>query len=108
MIGSGRAGTSISISCFIVRFLMISFAVWMHILRSIGSGVGAALMTACIEEATRRRYDGIWLGVWGKNIRAIRFYSQWGFVQVGTQPFVLGNDRQTDLVLWLPLDVPPR
>ena len=76
--------------------------------RSIGSGVGAALMTACIEEATRRRYDGIWLGVWGKNIRAIRFYSQWGFVQVGTQPFVLGNDRQTDLVLWLPLDVPPR
>jgi len=27
---------------------------------------------------------------------------------VGTQPFVLGNDRQTDLVLWLPLDVPPR
>ena len=76
--------------------------------RSIGSGVGAALMSACIDEATRRRCDGIWLGVWGKNTRAIRFYSQWGFVQVGNQPFVLGNDRQTDLVLWLPLDVPPR
>jgi len=76
--------------------------------RWIGSGVGGSLMTACIKEATRRRCDGIWLGVWGKNTRAIRFYSQWGFVQVGTQPFVLGNDRQTDLVLWLPLDVPPR
>jgi len=29
-------------------------------------------------------------------------------VQMGTQPFVLGNDRQTDLILWLPLNVPPR
>lgn len=76
--------------------------------RWIGTGVGGALMTACIDEATRRRCDGIWLGVWGKNTRAIRFYSQWGFVVVGTQPFVLGNDRQTDLVLWLPLNLPPR
>ena len=74
----------------------------------IGAGVGRALMTACIEEATRRRCDGIWLGVWGKNERAIRFYRKWKFTQMGTQPFVLGNDRQTDLIFWLPLDVPPR
>jgi len=76
--------------------------------RWIGSGVGGALMTACIVEATRRQCEGIWLGVWGRNARAIRFYNQWGFVQMGTQPFVLGNDRQTDLILWLPLNVPPR
>ena len=76
--------------------------------RWIGSGVGGALMTACIVEATRRQCEGIWLGVWGRNARAIRFYNQWGFVQMGTQPFLLGNDRQTDLILWLPLDVPPR
>jgi ribosomal protein S18 acetylase RimI-like enzyme len=74
----------------------------------IGCGVGAALMTACIDEATGRRCDGIWLGVWGRNARAIRFYRRWGFEQMGTQPFVLGNDRQTDLILWLPLDVQPR
>lgn len=72
--------------------------------RWIGRGVGAALMTACIDEATRRQCDGIWLGVWGRNTRAIRFYSHWGFMQRGTQPFVLGNDRQTDLILWLPLN----
>ena len=71
----------------------------------IGRGVGAALMAACIDEATRRRCDGIWLGVWGKNARAIRFYNQWGFMQMGIQPFVLGNDRQTDHILWLPLHV---
>ena len=61
-------------------------------------------MRACIAEAQRRRCDGLWLGVWGKNDRAIQFYRQWGFLQMGTQTFVLGNDRQTDLVLWLPLD----
>lgn len=70
----------------------------------IGRGVGAALMEACIAIARRRGCDGIWLGVWGKNTRAIDFYRQWGFRQVGTQAFVLGNDRQTDLVLWLALD----
>lgn len=70
----------------------------------LGSGVGAALMRACIAEARRRPCDGLWLGVWGRNERAIRFYRQWGFGQMGTQTFVLGKDRQTDLVLWLPLD----
>lgn len=73
----------------------------------IGSGVGAALMTACIDQAAGRRCDGIWLGVWGRNARAIRFYHRWGFEQVGTQPFLLGNDRQTDLIFWLPMMVPP-
>jgi len=70
----------------------------------IGCGVGAALMGACIEEARNRQCHGIWLGVWGKNGRALRFYRQWGFRQVGEQPFVLGGDRQTDLVFWLPVD----
>ena len=74
----------------------------------IGNGVGAALMTACIDEATRMQCDGIWLGVWGRNARAIEFYRKWGFSQMGTQPFVLGNDRQTDLILWLPLNMPPQ
>ena len=69
----------------------------------IGSGVGAALMRACIAEVEKRQDDGIWLGVWAKNGRAIRFYRRWGFRPVGTQPFILGNDRQIDLVFWLPL-----
>lgn len=69
----------------------------------IGSGVGAALMTRCIAEAQQRQCDGIWLGVWGRNSRAIRFYRKWGFSEMGTQAFLLGTDRQTDLVLWLSL-----
>jgi GNAT superfamily N-acetyltransferase len=69
----------------------------------IGNGVGAALMAACITEARRRRSAGIWLGVWAQNRRAIRFYRRWGFRHIGTQPFLLGNDHQTDQVMWLPL-----
>jgi GNAT superfamily N-acetyltransferase len=70
----------------------------------IGRGVGTALMRACLDDAQRRSADGIWLGVWEKNSRAIRFYQHWGFRPVGTQPFVLGTDRQNDMVMWLPFD----
>ncbi len=69
----------------------------------IGQGVGSTLMDACIAQAKALCCDGIWLGVWEKNEHAIRFYNQWGFAQRGRQPFILGRDRQTDLVLWLSL-----
>ena len=75
--------------------------------RWLGLGVGPALMSACIAAARNRQCDGIWLGVWNKNSRALHFYRKWGFSRAGVQPFQLGNDRQTDLILWLPLnDVP--
>ena len=70
----------------------------------IGQGVGPALMAACIAEARRRIADGIWLGVWEHNPRALRFYRKWGFTQAGTQSFRLGSERQRDLVLWRPLE----
>lgn len=65
----------------------------------IGRGVGAALMRACLEESAKRGCDTIWLGVWEHNPRAIAFYRKWGFVEVGTQPFQLGDDPQTDVVM---------
>jgi hypothetical protein len=37
--------------------------------------------------------------VWERNARAIRFYEQWDFHPAGTQPFLLGTDLQTDLVM---------
>jgi ribosomal protein S18 acetylase RimI-like enzyme len=41
----------------------------------------------------------IWLGVWERNARAIAFYHKQGFVQAGTQRFLLGDDLQTDWVM---------
>ena len=65
----------------------------------IGRGVGPALMERVRREARARGHNGIWLGVWERNERAIAFYRKWGFVEVGSQPFKLGNDLQTDLVM---------
>jgi len=65
----------------------------------IGRGVGAGLMRVCLEHARERGADVVWLDVWERNLRAIAFYRRWGFNQVGTQAFVLGNDTQNDLLM---------
>jgi ribosomal protein S18 acetylase RimI-like enzyme len=67
--------------------------------RALGTGVGAALMQRALAEAAGRGKDAVWLGVWDRNERAIRFYETWGFHRCGTQPFLLGTDLQTDLVM---------
>ena len=67
----------------------------------IGQGVGKELMLAAINEAKQRGCNSIWLGIWEKNPRAINFYKKWGFREVGTHLFMLGNDPQRDLILEL-------
>jgi ribosomal protein S18 acetylase RimI-like enzyme len=68
-----------------------------------GRGVGKELMLATIKEARRRGCDCVWLGVWEKNQRAIDFYKKWGFQEVGTHLFSLGDDPQKDFVMALTL-----
>jgi diamine N-acetyltransferase len=66
---------------------------------SLGGGVGAALMQACIGEAKQRGYKTLWLGVWEHNHRAQAFYRKWNFHGVGTHVFLLGDDPQTDILM---------
>jgi len=66
---------------------------------SLGSGVGAALMQACIAEAKQSGYETLWLGVWEHNHRAQAFYRKWNFHDVGTHVFHLGEDLQTDILM---------
>jgi len=66
---------------------------------SLGSGVGAALMQACIGEARLQGYRSLWLGVWEHNQRALAFYRKCNFHEVGTHVFQLGNDPQTDILM---------
>jgi GNAT superfamily N-acetyltransferase len=66
---------------------------------ALGSGVGAALMQRALSEAAGRGKDAAWLAVWERNERALRFYESWGFHRSGAQPFLLGTDLQTDLVM---------
>jgi ribosomal protein S18 acetylase RimI-like enzyme len=65
----------------------------------LGRGVGAALMSACLQRAADLGCDTIWLGVWQQNPRAIAFYKKWGFAVVGTQTFQLGRDLQSDYLM---------
>ena len=69
-----------------------------------GQGIAHALMQAAIAEAARRSAATIWLGVWERNARAIRFYAKQGFHDIGSQPFMLGTDLQTDRVMTRPVD----
>ena len=69
----------------------------------IGAGVGKTLLHTSIKIAQSEGFQTMWLGVWEFNERAIEFYRRQGFVDVGEHDFMLGSDRQTDLVMQLDL-----
>ena len=69
----------------------------------LGRGVGAELMSACLNEARRAGHGTIWLGVWERNERAQAFYRKWNFRAVGEHIFQLGSDQQRDILMQRPL-----
>ncbi len=68
-----------------------------------GKHYGKLLLEKSIERATKKQYDYIWLGVWEKNIQAIKFYTKYGFIAYNKHIFKLGNDEQTDVLMKLNL-----
>jgi ribosomal protein S18 acetylase RimI-like enzyme len=64
-----------------------------------GTGLAQMLMQATIEAAVAAGARTLWLGVWEHNPRAIAFYRKFSFVEAGSHEFMLGRDRQTDLIM---------
>ena len=64
-----------------------------------GEGLGRYLMEQAIRMAVERKKKYVWLGVWEKNEKAIRFYKRNGFCQIGTHSFDMGEDVQTDYIM---------
>lgn len=64
-----------------------------------GKKIAQHLYNKAIERATERNAQFIWLGVWEHNARAIAFYTKLGFTAFGTHPFMLGDDKQTDILM---------
>jgi ribosomal protein S18 acetylase RimI-like enzyme len=64
-----------------------------------GRGIAQALMRACEDAAHALGGTTFWLGVWEHNVRAQAFYAKCGFRKVGSHPFLMGSDLQTD-ELW--------
>ncbi|WMS88411.1 GNAT family N-acetyltransferase [Pleionea litopenaei] len=64
-----------------------------------GKGIAQTLMQECLNHLAEQGCDLVWLGVWEENPRAIKFYQKFDFEAVGKHTFVLGSDRQTDIVM---------
>ena len=64
-----------------------------------GRGIAQQLMQAAYDTARALGATSIWLGVWEHNLRAIAFYAKCGYRDVGSQPFLVGSDLQTDRVM---------
>ena len=64
-----------------------------------GDPLGSRLMDEAVRLAAEQKKEYIWLGVWEKNERAIRFYEGKGFYRTGSHTFTVGNDEQTDHIM---------
>lgn len=64
-----------------------------------GKKIGQLLYEKALEVATNARASYLWLGVWEKNPRAIRFYQKNGFEEFGKHIFKLGEDEQVDFLM---------
>jgi ribosomal protein S18 acetylase RimI-like enzyme len=69
-----------------------------------GKKVGQLLYEKAIKIAKSKNAEYVWLGVWEKNPRAIKFYEKNGFVAFDKHIFKLGNDKQTDIMMKLKID----
>ena len=64
-----------------------------------GKGLGATLISKCIEIASLQQFSIIWLGVWENNQNAIKFYKKMNFEFLDKHVFVLGTEVQTDFTM---------
>lgn len=65
----------------------------------LGQKAGPALLQRCLDEAWALGGRTLWLGVWERNDRALAFYRRHGFEAVGDHPFIVGTDRQRDVIM---------
>lgn len=64
-----------------------------------GKKIGNRLLDFAISQATEQKLRYIWLGVWEHNHNAMRFYERNGFKPFSSHYFMVGNDRQTDILV---------
>jgi ribosomal protein S18 acetylase RimI-like enzyme len=66
-----------------------------------GKNIGQLLYEKAISVAKENKAPYVWLGVWEENPRAISFYKKNGFVEFDKHIFILGDDKQTDIMMKL-------
>lgn len=68
-----------------------------------GKKVGQILFNKALQIAEQMKVDYLWLGVWEKNHKALKFYMKNGFTAFDKHVFRLGDDTQTDIMMKLPI-----
>jgi ribosomal protein S18 acetylase RimI-like enzyme len=71
----------------------------------LGQKVGKLLFEKACQIARLTNMEYIWLAVWEKNPRAIKFYKKNGFIEFDKHIFKLGDDEQTDIMMRLQLKI---
>ena len=69
----------------------------------LGLGYGEMLMWAVHAEARQQGGQTVWLSVYDRNVRAVRFYERFGFVKVGFREFLFGGQIIFDPVYSAPV-----
>lgn len=71
-----------------------------------GQKIGQLLFDHAINAAKEVKAPFLWLGVWEHNAKAIGFYEKNGFTQFDKHHFMLGDEKQTDILMRLDLPMP--
>ena len=68
-------------------------------------GLGNRLLEVMISKLKEmhRKHLILWGGVQADNSKALAFYEKNGFVPFDTHVFILGDDRQTDILMKKPI-----
>ena len=70
-----------------------------------GKGYGAWMLEQAKQLARKANKHYVWLGVWEKNIGAIKFYETHGFIKFNRHPYYIGKDKQMDWLMRLDLSI---
>lgn len=68
-----------------------------------GHALGTHILKKIMDIAKTKQKSMLWLGVWQKNTKAVRFYERYGFTIFDTHSFYIGKDKQTDWLMRLDL-----
>jgi diamine N-acetyltransferase len=69
-----------------------------------GSGLAQRMMDHALAQARQQGREGLWLGVWEYNHRAMGFYRKYHFRVIGTHPFEMGAGLiEDDFVMYCEL-----
>ncbi len=63
-----------------------------------GFGIGKKLLNEAYLVARQKHYDRVWLGVMTRNIKAVQWYKNIGFVFVEEEPFQMGKTEVSHLI----------